>query len=74
MIELRSPSDRLPDIEAKMEEYIANGARVGWLLDAFENRAIIYRPEQKPERIDSPGIISGAPILPGFRFDFKEIL
>jgi len=74
VIELRSPSDPLPDIEAKMEEYIANGARLGWLLDPVENRAITYRPGQTAEYIDKPTIVSGDPVLPGFRFDFKEIL
>jgi Uma2 family endonuclease len=73
VIELRSPSDRLPDAEAKMEEYIANGARLGWLLDPIENRAVIYRSGHAPERVDDPTIISGDPVLPGFRFDFREI-
>jgi Uma2 family endonuclease len=74
VIELRSPSDRLRDIQAKMEEYIANGSRLGWLLDPVENRATIYRPAQPPEEIENPAIIAGDPILPGFKFDFKEIL
>jgi Uma2 family endonuclease len=74
VLELRSPSDRRPDVEAKMEEYTANGARLGWLLDPFENRATIYRPGQPPERIDNPTLLSGDPVLPGFRFDFREIL
>jgi Uma2 family endonuclease len=74
VIELRSPSDRIADIEAKMEEYVVNGLRLGWLLDPIENRAIIYRPGQPPERVDNPGSLSGDPVLPGFRFDFKEIL
>src|SRR5207249_12132112 len=52
VVELRSPSDRVADIEAKMEEYIANGSRLGWLLDPIENRAIIYRPGEPPERLD----------------------
>ena len=73
VIELRSPSDRLADIEEKMEEYIANGARLGWLLDPFDRCAIIYRPGQKPERLANPAIISGDPVLPGFKFDFREI-
>ena len=74
VVELRLPSDRLADIEAKMEEYIANGSRLGWLLDPIENRAIIYRPDEQPERLDEPGTLSGDPVLPGFKFDFKEIL
>ena len=74
VLELRSPSDRLRDVKEKMEEYIANGARLGWLLDPFDNCATIYRPGQAPERIESPTILSGDPVLPGFKFDFREIL
>src|SRR5438552_10560187 len=74
VIELRSPSDRVADLEEKMEEYIANGSRLGWLLDPVNNRAIIYRPGQLPEQIDNPAILNAEPVLPGFRFDFKEIL
>jgi Uma2 family endonuclease len=74
VIELRSRSDRLRDLEEKMEEYIANGARLGWLLDPFDNRATIYLPGEQPQRIDSPTTLTGDPVLPGFTFDFKEIL
>jgi len=57
-----------------MEEYMASGARPGWLLDPFENRAYLYRPGQPPERIDEPTILPGDPVLRGFKFDFREIL
>jgi len=74
VLELRSISDRLPDLKEKIEEYMACGARLGWLLDPIDDFAIIYRPGESPERIESPGILSGDPVLPGFRFDFREIL
>ena len=74
VIELRSPSDRRRDVKEKMEEYIANGVRLGWLLDPFDNCATIYRPGHAPERIEKPTILSGDPVLPGFKFDFREIL
>ncbi len=74
VIELRSPSDRLSRLRKKMEEYIENGARLGWLLDPIGNRAGIYRPGYAVEVIERPEIIAGAPILPGFKFDFREIL
>ncbi|MBI2149870.1 MAG: Uma2 family endonuclease [Acidobacteria bacterium] len=74
VIELRSPSDRLSEVEKKMEEYITNGARLGWLLDPIDNHATIYRPGRAPERLANPTILSGDPVLPGFNFDFKEIL
>ena len=74
VIELRSPSDRLRDIEEKMDEYMANGVQLAWLLDPFDHCATIYRPGKTPERMDNPTVLSGDPVLPGFRFDFREIL
>jgi Uma2 family endonuclease len=74
VIELRSKSDRLGKIKEKMEEYVANGARLGWLLDPIQNVAYIYRPGQPVQEIDDPVILNGNPILPGFQFDFREIL
>ena len=74
VIELRSISDRVRDLQEKMEEYIANGAKLGWLLDPIDNCATIYRPGEPPQRIDRPGILTGDPVLPGFQFDFTEIL
>jgi Uma2 family endonuclease len=74
VIELRSPSDRSVDLEENVEEYIANGTQLGWLLDPVDNRAVIYRSSQSAQVIEKPGILSGDPLLPGFRFDFAEIL
>lgn len=74
VIELRSPSDRLSELQEKMEEYIATGTRLGWLLDPIENQAHIYQPGHAPACIDKPEVLSGNPVLSGFRFDFREIL
>jgi Uma2 family endonuclease len=73
VVELRSPSDPLAAIREKMQEYMANGARLGWLLDPIDNRATVYKPSQVPEDINHPTILSGDPILPGFKFDFREL-
>src|SRR5262249_16206124 len=68
--ELRTKSDRLKNLQQKMEECIANGSRLGWLLDPFKNRATIYCPGRQPETIEKPTILSGDPVLRGFTFDF----
>jgi len=73
VIELRSPSDTLRDQQAKMEEYLANGARLGWLLDPKPRRLYVYRPEVPVERLDHPATISADPVLPGFVLDLREI-
>jgi Uma2 family endonuclease len=74
VVELKSRSDRIRQVQKKMEEYIANGAKLGWLLDPIGNRAYIYRPGEPFEIIEKPEQISGDPVLPCFQFDFREIL
>jgi Uma2 family endonuclease len=73
VIELRSPSDRLGDLQGKMEEWIANGVRLGWLIDPEPRHVYVYRPDAPVERHDNPETISGDPVLPGFVLDLREI-
>ena len=73
VLELRSRSDRLTVLQAKMDEYMANGARLGWLLDPSQRRARIYRPQAQVEILDNPDAISADPELPGFTLDLKPI-
>jgi hypothetical protein len=51
---------------------MANGARLGWLLDPIENRATVSRSNQPAEKIANPTIMSGEPVLSGFTFDFGK--
>ena len=73
VVELRSISDRLSVLQAKMDEYMANGARLGWLLDPLERRAHIYRPGAQPEILDNPETLSADPELTGFTLDLTRI-
>lgn len=73
VIELRSPTDRLRYLQEKMQEYLDNGARLGWLIDPQENRVHVYRPHLPVEVLESPSRIAGDPVLPGFVLDVSEI-
>ncbi len=73
VIELRSSSDRLSLLRRKMDEYIANGARLGWLIDPLELRAHIYRPNTPVETLERPQSLSGEPELPGFTLYLNPI-
>lgn len=74
VVELRSPSDSLPVLQAKMQEYLDNGARLGWLIDPQNRRVEIYRPGQAIEIVEAPATLSGEDVLPGFLLDLEEIL
>jgi Uma2 family endonuclease len=73
VMELRSPSDRLDDVQAKMEEYRSVGVRLGWLIDPEERRVHVYRPDRPPEVLDDPDRVEADPELPGFVLDLDPI-
>jgi Uma2 family endonuclease len=73
VVELRSPTDRLKDLQEKMQEYIANGAQLGWLIDPWEKRVYIYRPNQPLEVLDDPATLSGESVLPEFVLHVREL-
>jgi Uma2 family endonuclease len=66
VIELRSRSDTLRSLQDKMQEYIDNGTLLGFLIDCKIRKVHIYRPNQEPEILDNPEVVSAAPELPGF--------
>lgn len=72
-IELRSRTDDLDEIKAKMEEYLANGLRLGWLIDPTARRVYVYRPGREVEVLENPAQVSGDPELPGFVLEMAEI-
>jgi Uma2 family endonuclease len=74
VVELRSRSDSVNNLQAKMREYIDNGAKLGWLIDPYNKRVEIYRPQQSVEVLNSPITLSGEDVLPGFVLNLKLIM
>ena len=73
VIELRSPTDNLQAVLDKMQEYLDNGAQLGWLLDPLTRRVHVYLPQRPPEILDAPNTLSADPLLPGFVLDLRKI-
>lgn len=69
VLELISPTDRLKDTQAKMQEYIDNGVRLGWLIDRKTRYVEVYRPDRPVEVLENPTVLSGDAVLPGFELD-----
>jgi Uma2 family endonuclease len=66
VIELRSPSDRLPEMREKMAMWVANGAQVAWLIDPKRRAVEIYRPGEAPEVHKNPVSVRGSGPVQGF--------
>jgi Uma2 family endonuclease len=73
VIELRSSTDRINRLKKKMEEYMANGAELGWLIDPQERTVWIYRPGRAAECIVNPERISGEGPVAGFVLELAEV-
>ncbi|PZD71954.1 hypothetical protein C1752_04347 [Acaryochloris thomasi RCC1774] len=71
VIELRSKSDRLRPLRAKMQEYLESGLRLGWLINPQDQTVEIYRPEKEIEVQQMPVTLLGEDVLPGFILDVR---
>jgi Uma2 family endonuclease len=74
VVELRSPSDEISDIQAKMKEYLENGLRLGWLIDPETQRVEVYRVDRTVEVLESPTKLSGEDVLSDFSLSLTGIL
>ena len=73
VIELRSPTDSLSVSRDKIQEYLDNGAKLGWLIDPEQKRVYVYRPQSEVKELHNPEKISGDPILSGFVLNLREV-
>jgi Uma2 family endonuclease len=73
VIELRSRTDSLKALKEKMEEYISNGAGLGWLIDPLERRVHVYRAGVDPQVLEDPQEVSGEPLLEGFVLEVRAL-
>lgn len=73
VIELRSKSDKLQSLQDKLQEYIDNGALLGWLIDRKNRQVYVYRPDVEVEQLDNPATLSGEIVLPSFTLKMEKI-
>lgn len=73
VLELRSDSDQISTLKAKVQEFIDNGATLGMLIDPIEKRVYIYRPGNPVELQHRPNPLSAEPEMPGLHFDMSDV-
>ena len=71
VIELRSETDRLQPLQDKMQEYLENGLRLGWLINFQSEQVEIYRQNQPVEIVQLPTVLRGEEVLPGFELQVE---
>lgn len=79
VVEIRSTSQSRPsdldELLSKMQEYMDNGALLGWLIDPIERSVRIYRAGvAEPELLNDPETLDGEDVLPGFAFAVRQLI
>lgn len=73
VLELRSKTDSLSEIQKKLEEYLENGVNLGWLIDPIKKQVEIYRQGREKEVLSQPERLFGEDILEGFSLELENI-
>jgi Uma2 family endonuclease len=73
VIEVLSQSDSLPELDAKMKQWIADGARLGWRIDPFGGTVAIYAAGAEPQLLNRPGTVVGTGPVDGFELKMARI-
>ena len=73
VVEVRSANDEIERLQAKMELWLRNGVRLGWLVDPFEQQVWVHRPNAEPVRLERPNELSDDEVLPGLTVNLHRI-
>lgn len=73
VVELKSPTDALESLHAKLREHLENGASLGWLVDPESRRVCVYERGREPVCLDAPETLSGEPLLPGLSVPLAKV-
>ena len=72
-IEILSPSDRVSEVEAKVDEYLSVGVKQVWIISPHFQTVEVHRPNLPPTLLTGTAELAVEPDLPGLRFTVADI-
>ena len=73
LIEILSPSDSLPELDAKMDQWIANGVRLAWRIDPFGGTVAVYAAGGPTVVLEKPDVVEGTGPVAGFKLKMARV-
>lgn len=73
VVEILSPSDSLAELDAKMERWIANGAKLAWRIDPYGGTVAVYSAEAAPAVLNRPEVVEGSGPVAGFQLKMARV-
>jgi Uma2 family endonuclease len=75
LVEVLSPTDKLAASQRKMNKWIQNGTKLGWLIIPKQHLSFIYRADGTVDKVEGfDKTLLGEDVLPGFEFDLSVLL
>lgn len=75
VVEIRSKTDLLTDLQQKMKQWMSNGCELAWLIDPVKQQAWVYKKNETDQSIDDfKSVLDGEPVLPGLRVDLSKLI
>jgi Uma2 family endonuclease len=71
-VEVVSPSDRLSEVTAKVDEWLAVGATAVWVVDPPNRTITVYRADNQVLRYGASDELRDEPALPGFHLKVNQ--
>ena len=72
-IEIKSPDDTYTELRRKAEYYLANGARLVWLIYPEKRLVEVYQPDVDLQILTEHDTLDGGDVLPGFSLLVSDI-
>jgi Uma2 family endonuclease len=72
-VEIVSASNRWSEIEQKLADYLAAGARLVWVVDPREHRIFVRYPDRPPRTVTAGGVLDGEEVVPGFTLPLADL-
>jgi Uma2 family endonuclease len=72
-VEVVSPTDTLYELDEKIEEYLASGVTLVWVVNPKKRTVTVYRPGTSPEVLGESDQLDGQPVLPAFQYPVAKL-
>jgi Uma2 family endonuclease len=72
-VEVISPSDTLYEVEEKIEEYLAAGVKLIWIVNPKKRTVTIYQPDIEPQTLSEADTLDGREVVPGFQYSLARL-
>lgn len=72
-VEVVSPSNTWPEVQAKVFDYLDAGTRLVWVLEPRQRRIRVFRSREDVTILGEDDVLDGGDVLPGFRAPVREL-